>query len=141
MAEKYKIGDVVWAAFAERRDITETCPVCYGKKSVTLILGNEDSVILPCDYCGKGFGYPKGTVQEIRYVRGAEQRVITKVDVQIDGSGEKVQYQSEHYVLYPERIFNTEQEALDCCEKIAAAMNEEQKKSATYIKADVKKSF
>ena len=137
----YKIGDKVWAAFAERRDVTETCPVCFGKLKVTLVLGDGSAVELPCDYCGKGFGYPIGAVQEIRYCSGAELRTIDRVSIEFTGSRQEVSYRSGNNVLYPEKVFDTEKEALACCEKIAEALNKEQKESAAYIKNDIKKSF
>jgi hypothetical protein len=137
----YKIGDKVWAAFAERRDIAETCPVCFGKLKVTLILGDDSVAELPCDYCGKGFDRPRGIVQEIRYVSGAELRTIDYVSVEFAVNEQRTVYRSGTRILYPEKIFDTEKEALECCEKIAESLNEEMKTRAEYIKADVKKNY
>lgn len=51
------------------------CPVCFGKRSVIVILGNETSETVLCDYCVKGFEGPSGTVIEY----GAESRVETHI--------------------------------------------------------------
>jgi len=63
----FKIGDVVYFASAGQRQVDIPCPVCFGKREVTLILGNGDSVELPCDYCGKGYDGPRGYVLEYEY--------------------------------------------------------------------------
>jgi len=139
--KKYNVGDKVWVAWVERRDVTELCPVCFGKLQVLLTLGNDDTVTLPCDYCGKGYNAPVGTVTEARYGSGAELKTIETVDVTQTASGETYEYHSGHYILRPERVFDTKEEALLCCESIAQELNKEQETRAEYIKKDVKKSF
>ena len=139
--EKYKVGDKVWVAWAGHRNISEPCPVCFGKCQVTLILGNNESVILPCDYCAKGYMAPTGTITETRYSAGAELKIIDTVDVTQTATGETYEYHSGHYILRAEMCFNTEAEALACCESIAEELNKEQETRAEHIKANVKKTF
>lgn len=60
----FHIGDTVfvpWAnAYQEQRVI---CPICNGKKSVTLILGSGENVPVECDACARGYEGPTGYVE------------------------------------------------------------------------------
>jgi len=138
---KHKIGDKVWVAWAERRDVTEACPVCFGKREVMLALGNGDTVVLPCDYCGKGYSQPIGKVTEIRFGAGAELKTIDQIETRHTSAGEEVEYRAGNYSLAPDRIFGTKEEALRKSEDIVVELNKEQITRTEYIKADVKKTF
>ena len=59
---KYKIGQPVWVARTTRVANKVLCPVCFGKKVVVLILGDDSQVELECDNCSKGFMPPTGHV-------------------------------------------------------------------------------
>lgn len=139
--KKYNVGDAVWVARAGYRRVAELCPVCFGKLQVVLTLGNDDTVTLPCDYCGKGYNVPAGTVTEARYSPGAELKTIETVSVSQTTSGETYEYRSGDYILSPERVFDTKEEALFCCESIAQELNKEQETRTEYIKQYIKKSF
>ncbi|OHD19936.1 MAG: hypothetical protein A2Y38_00560 [Spirochaetes bacterium GWB1_59_5] len=138
---KYNVGDWVWAARAGHRDVISECPVCFGKLAVMLTLGNGEAFTLPCSYCGVGYTAPCGTVKEVQYVSGAEKVRISSVSVESTDNGEQVSYQSDHWILYAEDIFDTEVEALARCVEKAAKLNEEQTTRAEYLKGDKKKSF
>ena len=116
----YKVGDVVWHAVCEMRSVTKTCPVCFGRRKVVLILGNDDRVSLDCDYCGRGFDAPTGTISEYEYVAKPEQRTITRVDIQETEKGCHREYLSHSRILYPADIFDTEQEAKEHAARKAA---------------------
>ena len=140
---KFKIGDMVWhARFLRGAAVQVPCPVCYEKLKVTLILGNGDSVELPCDYCGKGnLGVPTGYDTEYQTVNEPEQIIIEGMDVEITRSGEKVQYRAGHYIYYEEDLFTTQEEAVLRSDELRKEYEESEKKRNDYIKEDVKKSF
>ena len=140
---KFGIGDEVWSAqFSRGIPVRVTCPVCYGKRNVTLILGNGDSVELPCDYCGKGnLGVPTGYDTEYQTINDPEQIIIEGINVEIRGSGEKVEYRAGHRIYYDENLFSTREEAVLRSDELRKEYEESEKKRADYIKADVKKSF
>jgi len=138
---KIKIGDKVWHACCGTKQIKVECPICYGKLAVTLILGNGDKVELPCDYCGKGYGYPQGVVTEWEYIAEPEQREITNIRCEITGTGEKREYLSGHYILYPDIIFPTREDALGKCEEIKKKLEHEQETQAKHIKGNVNKTY
>jgi hypothetical protein len=137
----YRPGDTIWhASFNPHRDKRVPCPVCYGKGSVVLILGNNDQVTIECDYCGKGSQTgPRGydTVYEATAI--AVERRITEVRVKVTTEGEKREYLSANWALAPEDIFTTEAEALARAqEKAAAAEAEEVRRGGVSWEYDAK---
>ena len=87
---RFGIGDFVWFACYAVATIEEPCPVCFGKKAVTLILGNGEGWIIPCDYCAKGYMEPRGTVSVSEIGPQVRGYTIDRVSV----SATAVEYQS-----------------------------------------------
>ena len=135
--QTFKIGDRVWLACYSTTDVRETCPICFGRREVTLILGNGDECRLPCDYCGKGYGGPRGYVVERRAAPHAMEYEIDSVTTTASAVG----YGSGCTTLRGDDLFATEDEALARAAEIAA---EEQRRSEgrnDFCKAESRKSF
>jgi len=141
--QEFKVGDIIYFPKCRHENITVTCPVCFGKRLVTLILGNEEAVELPCDYCGKGWDGPRGVVEEYELVIGAELFLITSKEITEDASGGRhVRYYSDHStVINDELACATREEALDRAKEMKAELDEERRTRVEHIKKDVKKSF
>ena len=108
----FDVGDIVWVPDCGNERVPIPCPVCFGKKEVTLILGDESMVVLPCEGCGNGFEGPRGFVMEYRPNVGASQRIIKEVRVKNTASGQEIEYLSnEGWILRPESTFSTKEEA------------------------------
>ena len=108
----YNVGDMVWVASFGSQEVKVPCPVCYGNKEVTVILGNSDEVLVQCDYCGKGYEGPKGYITEYQYLAQAEQQTIKEIRVEKTRDSDKYEYIGEHrYYLHEEDMFDTEEEA------------------------------
>jgi len=138
---RFNIGDVVYNARCQWVSKQTLCPVCFGKCKVTLILGNDDSVILPCDYCRHGFDNPTGYVGEYDYVVEAELVTITDIKIEISSDGEKYQYISRYYHYDTENLFLDKEEALARAKELKKLLDEEQQTRVAWIKHDKLKSF
>lgn len=106
---EYNIDDTVWIASCGQEEVRKDCPVCYGKRFVTLILGNDDEIKTPCDYCGKGYEGPKGYILEYEWV--AEPRRVTicnKTKREVNG---KIEYDFGSYDAYFHEAYDTKEEA------------------------------
>jgi len=69
----FQIGQTVYLARASAHTRVEVpCPVCCGKRSVTLILGNGEHQPVVCEMCSHGCEPPSGVAHEYR----AESSVI-----------------------------------------------------------------
>lgn len=110
MKEK-NIGEKVWWATCENKQVRIDCPICFGKKEVTLILGNEQHIKTDCDYCVSGFEPPKGFTMEYQRVSGVQEVAITGKEVVENEQGRKVEYRYQNYILDNQNCFLTKEEA------------------------------
>lgn len=118
MSEEYNIGDKVWWVKYNRENKAVTCPVCFGKLCVEIILGDSSIVKTECDYCKRGYGYSLGYVDEYKYVSAIEQVAITGKDIREDQDKKVVRYFYNNYVFDPkENIFKTKEEAEEALAK------------------------
>lgn len=140
MNKLFNIGDVVWLAQKGLREIEEPCPVCFGNKSVVVILGNGDEVTVPCSYCGLGFEEPRGVVTTYRIKPGAERVTITGRDIR-EGEKTEVSYHGAGRCFYANAIFETEAEALAVSKDLCEEELHDRETRAEWVKADKIKSF
>ena len=137
----YNVGDKVWWARCGQNQVQRTCIVCYGKKEVTLILGNGEEMVLPCSYCALGFDSSRGFTQEYEFTAEPQLITITSYCSEMTCSGEKREYQHGMYSLYPEQICETQQEAVDKCAKEIEEKEAEQQRRAGCTKSNKTKHF
>jgi hypothetical protein len=117
--KEYNIGDKVYWAVYDRKDTIKPCPVCFGKKVVIVILGNDEKVETPCNYCEKGFESSTGYVKEYEWVSKVELVGITAKEVKENSEGRFIEYRYGHYCLDSKDIFDTpEQAEIRVAEKI-----------------------
>lgn len=142
-----KVGDHLWWARWERQaQHSRPCPVCYGKREVTLILGNGDTVTTPCDYCGKGFEGPRGVVKEYGPLAAAEPVTISSVTATETADGTEYEYRARSsecssWVPVAADLFRTEAEALVRAEEKAEAERVRMEQSTAYLKHEAHKSI
>ena len=138
---EYQVGDKVWWAKCGREGVTVPCPVCFGKREVTLILGNDDTVTLPCDYCGKGFRAPTGTVTEYKYIAEPQEVTITAIQTETNAKGSEHRYYFDTFSLDNDVICETEEEAKAKCAEIAEKRRIDAETRAENIKHSQAKSY
>lgn len=58
---KYSVGDeVYWVESSSNYQKSVPCPMCFGQRFVTIILGNDESEKIECGYCQKGYDRASG---------------------------------------------------------------------------------
>lgn len=139
--KKFKVGDKIYVSHFGRREIKVNCPVCFGKRVVRLILGDDSIVEMPCECCGRGYEPAKGYVVDWRMDAGAKKRTITQVETKQTQEGELVEYRSDHYIHQPQDIFTTEKEALADSKRKADKYNLEHETKAEFIKGKPDKNY
>ena len=138
---KFSVGDVAWHASCRWEQIKIRCPTCFGKKEVTLILGNGDHIILPCGGCAPGYSDPSGYIHEYDYVVEPSPVTITGMNIEINGGVEKVQYRRGSHAFDDADMFSTEDEARASSEEKRKALVCEQQTRTEHMKNNVRKSF
>ena len=138
MNETYKIGDKAWVATYGSKQLTRTCPVCRGNKQVTVILGNDDHVVTPCDFCRSSLG-PTGAVITHEYLVEAHPTTITEIRLVQTADGSQYRYNS--FLTPGTHLFPTKEEALEKALELAAARQEEEQTRAEHLKANKLKSY
>lgn len=114
-----KVGDKVWLADCETRAVQVTCPVCFGKRVVTLILGDESRRVLECDFCKRGCEAATGTVTEHQWQANVLLVTVGQIERHETAEGAT----EELYAAYGDydarritgRVFGTEAEAQAAC--------------------------
>jgi hypothetical protein len=85
----FNIGQTVYIAWASaHHSQSGTCPVCFGQRSVTLILGDGERVQTPCRYCDHGVLGSTGEVSAYCAASGINERTVTGVQLAHDGAWE-----------------------------------------------------
>ncbi len=85
---RFSIGDIAWKANTKSVEFDVPCPDCFGKRTLTVILGDESQVVIPCVGCKKRkdfneFGcedYSSGVVSRYRYEAVTEPIEIKGVE-------------------------------------------------------------
>lgn len=137
------LGDSLWLASFERHAAkTIPCRVCFGKKAVTLILGNDDQVLLPCDYCGKGYNAPTGTEVVYEQVCCSVPFVVGRIEEIATFESTEHRYTSTDGRRAEEpRLFATKELADACARSLAEEYAIAEEARAEIIKHNVQKSF
>lgn len=110
---EFKIGDTAFLACCGSRSVEKPCPICFGKRKVTVILGDETAIETPCDFCGLGNPFSRGVVTEYESTARVEPVVITSVRATESTEGRCIEYGGLNgYVYHPEDLFSDEAAAM-----------------------------
>jgi hypothetical protein len=141
--QEFQVGDIVWVARLSQEQKQVVCPVCFSKKTVILILGDDSQVTLDCNYCSKGYEGPKGYVTEYIHEENPTLCTITSKEVRTDLEGTHITYHSGAYYFEDvgELLFVTKEEAQLRCNELLAAKKLEESTRAEYMKHDIHKSY
>jgi hypothetical protein len=139
----YSIGDTVWVTRVGNLPIKTTCPICFGKLTVKLILGDDTECIVPCSYCGLGHEGPRGYIDEYDFTADAENFHITGLTVTRTAEGDEVEYHSGSDICYrtAKDVFETKEAALEEAQTVKKQCEIDKITRSEYIKKDKQKSF
>jgi len=77
---KYEIGQTIyWVDSGVHKEKEIPCPICYGKLSVTIILGDGSQERSECGYCAHGIEGPHGTMKTWKPSADIMSGVITGI--------------------------------------------------------------
>jgi len=128
MMKIYNIGDKVW--YAGRKSTTESvvCPECFGKKYLTVILGDDSQVTIDCAGCEPGGCQPPRGYMTY-YKQDIKVSQVTICKIEIDPTGVEYgygEYNCGCHITKDTDIFDTEEEAEVRAKELAEQWNQEQ---------------
>lgn len=130
---KYNIGDKVWWASHEQNRVHRVCPDCFGKLSLTVILGDGSQVSIPCTTCAKGYEPPIGIVYDWKFCTRVVQSEILRVEIE---KGKENEYRiSDNFHVKESELFATKEEAEAKAIEFAEELNHQEEEK---IKSKVK---
>lgn len=138
--KEFNVGDKVWWVVYERREVEKTCPICFGKLKVVLILGDGSKVQTDCTYCERGY-QQYGYVTEYEYVSAIKLVAITNKEVLESEDGRNVEYKYNNYCLNEENAFSTKEEAEEKLKEVIKKQQEEDLKRIEYKKGQNPRSY
>lgn len=121
----FEIGTTFWLADAGPRAVMVPCPVCAGKREVTLILGDGEHVRVPCEACGWGYDGPRGVIQEYDHTPTAKPFTVARL-VSMYWDGDYIIADELDNTTNFSYCYATEAEALAEAERRAEKAREEQ---------------
>lgn len=78
MTLPFEFGQIVYVATVWAYKPTRVlCPVCFGKRFVTVILGDGEQQPVECEFCNVGYQGPSGTVTRHAPDSTIEERAVT----------------------------------------------------------------
>ena len=77
---KFRIGDKVLYVHVESVEKWIDCPECFGKRFLTVILGDDSRVTIDCVGCGRGYEPPRGLISTNIYMPVISERQIEGVN-------------------------------------------------------------
>lgn len=85
---KYNIGDKLYFVTHDSVERRVTCPCCFGKKYVTIIVGDGTEHTLDCEECRSGYDPPRGYV-----IRHDSEYTVRNVTIgRVEQHHEKTEY-------------------------------------------------
>jgi len=135
------VGDKIWMARCALESVRQTCPICFGKLRVTLILGDESQASVECDYCGKGYEGPRGYVDDYELKSDPMLIEVTGRNMRQDGYKERWSYHVRNYYAEADVLYETQEEAATRCAEMVAAHEEDEAARAEHRKQYGRKSF
>ena len=125
--EIYSIGDKVWYAGRESKIERVTCPECFGKKYLTVILGDDSKVTIDCAGCAAGYDPPKGYVEYYKQFFNVSEITIDGVEM----DRQKVQYKfggslCSYHIADGEDVFSSKEAAEARAKELAEEHNKQE---------------
>ena len=123
MKNKFNIDDKVWFAATYPIEKREVCPDCFGKKVLTVILGDDSRVSIDCSGCSAGYEPPRGYIIYWEKSTKVRQVIINRVEIQVD----KIEYGfSSSCYTNEENLFFDKEDAEKRAKELAEIYNKEE---------------
>lgn len=123
----YKIGDKVWYASRGSTQEKVVCPECFGKKYLTVILGDDSKVTIDCAGCASGYDPPKGYITHYKQHASVSEVIIDEIQINRSHTEYKIYRENGcHSIAKDGDVFSSKKEAEIRAKKLVEEWNKEQ---------------
>lgn len=141
--ENFNIGDKAWLARYSNEPETVQCPDCFGRRFLTVILGDESRVTIECNACTRGLNYSTGRIKTWKYSARVEEITIDGMECR---KGEPTRYRynstsSTSFIADSENLFATKEAAERRAVELRDTADQEEKKNLERRKEYPRKSW
>ncbi len=105
---EFNIGDEAWWAGIELYEDYLICPHCFGKKFLTVILGDDSQVTIECYCCREGYYGSQGRIKV--HQSRVDVRLVT-ITGKEQSVGNDIEYRFNGYYCKQNDLFSTKLEA------------------------------
>lgn len=151
MKPKYNLGDTVyWVYSSNHYSKKIPCPICFGKKHVQVILGDDSIVKSECGYCSHGLDRATGTAttwEPYAQIRSGEidgienyQGWTYKAGGSTHKEHELFSSEEEATPKYKDELLNVQKQAKHFFEESFVNATKEQMWSAGYHRECIKRA-
>ena len=123
---RFNIGDEVYLATFERKAISVTCPDCFGKLKLRVILGDDTELSIDCVGCASGYDPPKGYITNYKWSASAEPKTITGIEEKLKDGKVEYTYWFPNCGDSGGKTFATKDEALARADELKAEYDAEE---------------
>jgi hypothetical protein len=124
MITKFGIGATVYHAQTQWREFSQGCPSCFGKKKLTIIMGDGTQHEIDCVECQVGYDPPRGYVMTRDNSTDVMERQVCEVTESNDGFEYLL---DNHYVGRQDTVFATREEAEAKAQEMCKERDEEER--------------
>lgn len=112
---KYNIGDEVYYATHESKQIWVECPECIGSGRLKVTLGTGEELHINCQCCERGYEGSPGKIYTWEPKAKVELITISRMEINPD----RITYGGHSsYILNEDRLFKTKKEAEEKAKKL-----------------------
>jgi hypothetical protein len=133
----YIVGQTYYRAQHQLEQVRVSCPICDGHKTVEVILGSGEHLIVPCEGCGLGFEEARGYIEQHEYRPCAVPFMVASIEGYSHGNWTILSAGGDS--SYGDRLYGEEREALAASQKQADEQKEQNARSYSQTKASAKK--
>lgn len=150
METKFKIGESVYLATFGMKNNRVQCPDCFGKKFLTIIMGDDSQVQIECGGCSAGYEPPRGTVVNYEHLPKVELCDVVGIEISSAICEYKISRCSEsdkgeiffHTGHVKENeIFSTKEEAQAKADQMAKEFAIEEERRLKCVKQNAKRTW
>lgn len=139
MTETYKLGEVLYRATIQRSETEVSCPDCFGRRHLVVILGDDSRVTIACSTCSRGYEPPRGFVKVEVIGAVVESVIVSKIEQESNNGASVVFYSGNgFYRVSADDLFTNVETAQVRADTLALEYQQDQRERAKRKEKDGK---